>query len=230
MTVAPRRSISRRGGAFFAPLWIAAASGLLGQPAPSQPDPQPAGAPAAAASAVPAKPAYMALTERERLRLYLKRLVSPEIMLRSAASAGLGQLRDVPPEWGEGAAGFGRRFASSYGENAVRETLLFGSSGALHEDNHYIRSGLTGFGKRLKYALESSVLARRDDGTRRISASKIGSFLGASLISRAWQPPSSSGPAHAASDFGISMSVSTGFDVAREFLPDLFHPRHGLRP
>jgi len=172
-----------------------------------------------------AAPAPATLAQRERLRAYLKRLISPEVLLRSAVGAGFGQLRDVPPEWGEGALGFGRRFGSAYAEHLVRETLLFGSTSALHEHDRYIRSGETRFGKRLKYALESSFLARHEDGTRQFAFAKVGSYMGASLISRTWQPPSSSGLAYAGVDFAVSMSVSAGFDVAREFLPDLFHRR-----
>jgi hypothetical protein len=75
--------------------------------------------------------------------------------------------------------------------------VLFGSSSALHEDNRYIRSSEIRFGKRLKYALESSFLARD--------------------------------AAYAAADFGVSMGVSAGWDVAREFLPNLFHRKLGTR-
>jgi len=181
----------------------------------------------AEAPAVVAQPAYVPLTEHERLRLYLKRLVSPEAVFRSAAGAGIDQAMDTPKEWGQGGLGYGRRFGSAYAEHIVRETLMFGSSSVLHEDNHYIRSGETGFGRRLKYALESSVLARHDDGTRQLSISKIGSTLGASFIWRIWQPPSTNSPGDAAENFGIAMGVSAGFDVAREFLPDLFHRKRG---
>jgi hypothetical protein len=202
----------------------ATAAGLFGQP--SSPE---AASPTTIEPAPEARPAYIPLTQRERNHAYIKRLISPEVLLRSATGAGFGQLRDFPPEWGEGAEGFGRRFASAYAEHLVRETLLFGSSSALHEDNRYIPSSETRFGKRLKYALESSILARHDDGTQHFSFSKIGSYMGASLISRTWQPPSSGSLAYAGADFCVSMGVSAGFDVAREFLPDLFHRKRGSR-
>lgn len=203
-------------------LAMAMASGLFGQAGALE-----AGRSANAATMAAPKPAYVPPTERERLRMYFKELVSPEAVVRSAAGAGIGQWRDVPHEWGEGGLGFGRRFASSYAEHIVRETLLFGSSSALHEDNRYIRSSESGVGNRLKYALESSVLARHDDGTRHLTFAKIGSFLGAAFISRTWQPASTRGPAHAGYDFGISMGASAGFNVVREFLPDLFHRKQG---
>jgi hypothetical protein len=204
---------------------MALTSILFGQSRGMAPDP-----PASGLVATQSNPASVPITQRERLHAYIKRLISPEVLLRSATGAGFGQLRDFPPEWGEGALGFGRRFGSAYAEHIVRETLLFGSTSALHEDDRYIRSTETRFGKRLKYALESSFLAHRDDGTHQFAFAKIGSYMGASLISRAWQPPSSSGLAYAGADFAVSMSVSAGFNVAREFLPDLLHRNHGSRP
>jgi hypothetical protein len=33
------------------------------------------------------------------------------------------------------------RFGSSYAEHIVQETLMYGASSALHEDNRYVRSG-----------------------------------------------------------------------------------------
>jgi hypothetical protein len=56
----------------------------------------------------------------------------------------------------------------------------------------------------------------RFDGMRQFAFAKIGSYT--------------SGPAYAAADFGVSMGVSAGWDVAREFLPDLLHRKHGSRP
>jgi hypothetical protein len=100
---------------------------------------------------------------------------------------------------------------------------MYGFSSLLHEDNRYLPSGETATGRRLKYALESSVLARHDDGTRPISISKLGAFVGAALISRTWQPHSSRGFGGAASNVGTTMGVAAGFDVLREFLPDLLH-------
>ncbi len=166
---------------------------------------------------------YVPLTGHERLKRYLKDTVDPIAFLRSGASAGFGQLRDRPKEWGEGAEGFGRRFASSYAEHLTYSTLVFGLSSLLHEDNRYLPSQETTTSRRIRYALESSVLARHDDGTRHVSISKLTAFVGAAFISRTWQPHSSRGVGGAISNVGTTMGVAAGFDVLREFLPDLLH-------
>lgn len=166
---------------------------------------------------------YVPLTAHQRLKLYLKNTVNPISLLRTAASAGWGQLRDRPEEWGEGSHAFEKRVISSYAEHITFTTLMYGTSSLFHEDNRYIPSGETGVTPRLRYALESSFLARHDDGTRHVSISNIAAIVGAALISRTWQPHDTRGMRPAAINMGVMIGASAGFDVLREFLPDLLH-------
>jgi hypothetical protein len=159
------------------------------------------------------------MTETQRLENFAQNTFSPLSLITSGASAGLGQWRDRPHEWKQGGEGYGRRFGSSYAEHIVRETILFGASSMFHEDNRYVRSGQPGIGGRVKYALESTFAARRDDGTRHVSYSRIAAFAGAALISRLWQPHSTHSLRSAGVNLGTSVGISMGFEVAREFWP-----------
>jgi len=168
---------------------------------------------------------YVPMTQKDRLREYFRHMFNPEAVLRSAAGSGINQALNTPSEWHQGAEGYGRRFASSYGEHLISSTVMYGTSAMLHEDNRYFRSGRTGFGPRLKYAIASSFLARHDDGSRHFSISRFSSYAAAAVISRSWQPPSTNGPVNATDAFVIAVGVETGFNVAREFLPGIFHSR-----
>ena len=170
-------------------------------------------------SAAGSQPASASITGGDRLRWYLKSTISPLSFVTSAASAGFGQWRDTPKEWRQGAEGYGLRFVSSYGEHVVRETLGFGASAILHEDNRYHRSGESDVRPRIRYAVASTFLARRDDGSRRVSFSRIGAFAGAALISRLWQPKSTHSPRSGAVNFGTSIGIAAAFNVVREFWP-----------
>jgi hypothetical protein len=169
------------------------------------------------------------LTQAERFHSFVKRLFSPESVLRSAAGSAILQGTDTPHEWGQGAEGYGRRFASSYGQHITRSTLMYGSSSLLHEDNRYFQSGESGFWPRLKYALTSTVTARRDDGTRHLSYSRIVSYTATAFISRAWQPPSTRGSENAGSALGIAFGVEAAFNVGREFFPRILHSKAPYR-
>jgi hypothetical protein len=164
-------------------------------------------------------PTYVPMTASQRLHEYLKGTVNPRSFVAVAAGAGWGQWRDRPKEWHQGAEGYGKRYASGFGEHITRQSLMYGFSSAFHEDNRYVKSGETGFGKRLGYALENSIMARGDDGTRHVSLSKIVAYTGAALLSRLWQP-------HATRSFrsaGVNLASTAGsgvaFEVVREFWP-----------
>ena len=103
--------------------------------------------------------------------------------------------------------------------------MMFGASSLLHEDNRYIPSQETTFGPRLKYAIESSFMARRDNGTRRFSYSRLGSYIATAFISREWQPHSTNGAQNAITSLETVIGTTVAFNVAREFLPKVFH-RH----
>jgi hypothetical protein len=141
-----------------------------------------------------------------------------ESVLVFGGQASIGQLRNSPHEWGQGAEGFGRRYGSGYAQRIVGQTIENGLAFGLDEDNRYFRSGKTGIG-RLGYAITSAFLARHDDGSRFISISAIGGAAGGAFISRAWQPRSTTSMGDGARSFGISIGVRVGLNVAREFLP-----------
>lgn len=173
---------------------------------------------ASANRAIP-QPAYTPLTGGQRVKEFFRYEFSPEAIAAAAASGGIGQWRDRPPEWKEGPDGFGWRFASAYAEHMVRGVLLYGTASCLHEDTRYTPLRTGGFGTRLGHAVAGTFTARHDDGTRHVSIARITAFAGAALISRTWQPRSTDGLGDAAASFGASAGMAMGIDVFREFWP-----------
>ena len=164
---------------------------------------------------------FSPMTSHERLGAYVAGLASPEAFLRSAASAGMAQASGTPKEWGGGAQGFGERMGNAFAQHVIRDTLQYGISATLHEDNRYFVSRETGFLRRTKYAVKSTFLARHDNGTQSFSFSRMGGAAGSAFISRAWQPTSKTTAGDGAVSFGFSMMSDVGFNVFREFWPDL---------
>jgi len=158
------------------------------------------------------------LSASERAKTYLSGMINPFSFVARAASAGFGQWRDRPPEWRQGAAGYGRRFASSFAQHATEETLKFGLASLLHEDDRFVPSGRAKLPSRLLYALESTLQSRDDSGRRQVSYSNLGSLAGASLLSRMWQPKSTGGAGNGAVNFGVSVVLAASINIAREFL------------
>jgi hypothetical protein len=168
---------------------------------------------------------FVPMTQEERLHYYFKTTFSLESALRCSFGAGISQWQNTPSEWGQGMEGYGKRIGNSYAQHMIRQTLMYGASSILHEDNRYILSRKSGVGPRLRYAVASSFLARRDDGTQRVSYSRLGSYAATAFISREWQPHSNNGAQNAIASFENTIVTTVSFNIAREFLPKVFH-RH----
>ena len=167
---------------------------------------------------------FRPLTQDERNRRYAKSLINPIMYFKAGLSGAIDQANDKPYEWGQGAAGYGKRVANITGQYAIQRTVTFGIDSLLHEDNRYFGSGKKGFWPRTGYALSSSVLARHDNGRRYPSVSLIGGFAAAAFISRSWQPPSTHSAAEGAKSFGYSMGYNALACTVKEFLPGLIRP------
>ena len=132
---------------------------------------------------------YVFPTPEERFRRYVKATVGPTRLGFTAASAGINQWTNHPEEWGQGAKGYGRRFASGMGENAIRQTVIYGLDSAMGLDTGFERSKREGFFPRLKDALLQNVTSRTRNGNRVISVPRLaGVYTGAIVSRETWYP------------------------------------------
>ncbi|HEY1494978.1 MAG TPA: hypothetical protein VGF49_10570 [Candidatus Solibacter sp.] len=161
------------------------------------------------------------LTAGQRWHDYWMQTAGPGAVLSEAVSAGFGQWKNSPPEWGQGGNGYGKRFSNNLAYNAVRNTLEHGTAALVHEDIRYFASGKQTVARRFVYALASPVTARRRSGARSISISGITGIVGVSLISRAWSPPSWQGGGNVAVSAALTYAGTAGVNLAREFVPGI---------
>jgi len=134
-------------------------------------------------------PDYVFPTHRERFNRYLKSTVGPFRLAWSAGAAGIDQWRDHPEEWGQGMKGFGRRYASNLGQNAIQQTVTYGLDEAFGLDTGFKKSTREGFGGRLKDALIQNVTSRTKSGKRVISVPRFaGAYSGAIISRETWYP------------------------------------------
>lgn len=132
---------------------------------------------------------YVFPTMRERFNRYIKSTVGPFSLVRSAVSAGIDQWRDNPEEWQQGASGYGKRYASSFGQNAIQQTVTYGLDSALGLDTGFQRSKRKGFFPRLTDALVENLVSRTRTGKRVISVPRFAGAYASGIISHeAWYP------------------------------------------
>jgi hypothetical protein len=162
---------------------------------------------------------YVRPTEKERFKNYLFDAFGPNPILGAAFSAGLNQATNVPPEWEQGAAGYGRRFGSHYGISVVSTTTRYGLSKLLNEDSLYYQCECRGVFPRLRHALLSTLTARRgEDGHRVFSVpALVAPYAGTMVATYGWYPSRyNAKDAFRMGNYGLL--TSAGENISMEFL------------
>jgi len=133
---------------------------------------------------------YVRPTEATKLHDYFFDTFGPYSIAGAAFAAGIGQAYNTPPEWKQGAEGYGKRIGSAFGIAAVSTTTRYGLAEAFKEDTLYYRCECKGVFPRLRHAVISTLTARRgDDGHHVFSfPSLIAPYAGTMTAVYAWYP------------------------------------------
>ena len=147
------------------------------------------GAVASTTTAAP-DPTYMRPTEKTKIQNYLFDAFGPYPASGSAFAAGISQAYNTPPEWRQGAEGYGKRFGSDFGIAAITTTMRYGLAEAFREDTLYYRCQCKGVFPRLRHALISTLTARRgQDGHSVFSfPALVAPYAGTMTAVYAWYP------------------------------------------
>jgi len=133
---------------------------------------------------------YERPTQATMFKNYVFDAYGPYPLVGAAVVGGVNQWTNSPPEWGQGAAGFGRRFGSNFGIAAVGMTTRYGLAEAFKEDSLYYRCECRGLLPRTRHALFSTLTARRgQDGHRVFSiAGLVAPYAGSMTAVYGWYP------------------------------------------
>lgn len=132
---------------------------------------------------------YVFPTPRERFRRYVKSVVGPTSLLQTSVGAGINQWRDHPDEWEQGASGYGKRFASSLGKTAIRQTVVYGLDSAMGLDTGFKKSTRKGFGPRFEDALLENITSRNRSGERVPAVPRfVGIYTSQIIAKETWYP------------------------------------------
>jgi hypothetical protein len=176
----------------------------------------------APSTTTPAAP-IIPLTPKQKINKRAWRLIEPVTLIDSAFGAGIEQWRNHPPEWGQGAEGYAKRFASSEGFTAAHNGIALGFDLAFHLDPRYRRMPDGTFKQRMLNAVSQTLLANKDSGGRMINISELAGNFGAGFIQTAWEPRGYNSAGDALVSGALGLAYHTGKNVAREFLPGILH-------
>ena len=147
----------------------------------------------------------------------------------AAAFAGLYQIENQNPSFGQGLKGYAKRFATAYGDQTIGNMMTEGLvPWALHQDPRYFRRGEGSILRRTGDALKQIVICRTDSGGRAFNVSEWGGNASAVAISNAYYPDT-----RTATDNVQRLLIACGTDafsnVLKEFWPDVKKKLQQLR-
>jgi hypothetical protein len=162
---------------------------------------------------------YTPPTTREKFLNYLFDSFGPYPIIGAAFVAGLDQASKRPPEWGQGAEGYGRRFGSNFGIALTTTTTHYVLAAAFREDTLYYRCECKGVLQRLGHAVISTITARRgQDGHHVFSfPGLVAPYAGTMTAALGWYPSRYS-PKDGFRMGNYNLLAFTGGNIALEFL------------
>jgi len=175
----------------------------------------------AVASTAPTLPdlTYTRPTQAAKLYNYVFDAFGPYPAVGAGFAASINQAYDTPPEWKQGAEGYGKRFGSNFGIAAVSTTTRYALADAFKEDMLYYRCECKGVFPRLRHALISTLTARRgEDGHLVFSLpALVAPYAGTMTAVYAWYPGRYNGK-DAFRMGNYALLGYAGADIGMEFL------------
>jgi hypothetical protein len=172
------------------------------------------------AQVVPADPDYYP-SDRERFDGYIHRTYTDPARLAwlLVDSATATWCKD-PHQWDRSPESYSYRVASGWGRRIARNTAQYGFESLLHEDSRYRPSLDTGLRKRMLFAIRTSVLAYKPDGSMEPAYGRMAAGIVGAAISSTWHPQSIEASALMCG-VGQSTIDRAGNNLLTEFAPDL---------
>lgn len=170
------------------------------------------------------KPGLMlcSLDLTDKFFLFARDTFNPVTFIASAFNAGLDQAQNRDPSFGQGSAGYAKRFGASFADQASFKFFRdFAYPTIFSEDPRYYRLGQGKNSRRLLHAVEHALVARRDNGNRMFNFSEWLGTVSVVALSNVYHPGNERGFTPAAKQVGYGITEDIGFDVLREFWPEI---------
>lgn len=163
-----------------------------------------------------------ALSLKDKFILFVQDSTDPVTFLGAGFWAGMDQASDQDPTFGQGAAGYGKRYAANYADAASSGFFKdFAYPAIFSEDPRYYRLGHGRVRQRLFHAATHVFVAYRVDGAHMPNYSEWLGTVSSVTLSNTYHPGNERGVGPAATRVGSSVAQDIGFDVLREFWPEI---------
>jgi hypothetical protein len=163
------------------------------------------------------------LSSKEKFELFVSKTGSAPQTLSAAAEAGISEARGALPGYGQGGAGFGKRFGAFLATGASSQ--FFGTfllPAALHEDPRYFVRLDGGWKVRVGHALRRVVVIRTDGGAEKFNLpGTLGPLLAESLAN-SYLPDAERTAGKTFERYGIRIGFGAANNLLKEYWPSIF--------
>jgi hypothetical protein len=170
------------------------------------------------------------LTKKQKFVLFARAAYDPFVFVAVGLQAGVSQAENEFPGYGQGAAGYGKRFGATLADQTSSNFFSnFAYPVLFKQDPRYFRLGQGSIKRRIGYSIVQEFSAKSDapDRHRMVNWSNIFGAFTAGSISNAYYPSSDRGFGLTMSRSAISLGYGTLGGLVSEFWPDinrkLFH-------
>lgn len=167
------------------------------------------------------------LTASQKFKVVARSSFDPVQYPYYAFLAGIGQAERSEESYGQGAAGYGKRFGSAFADGTI-ENFMTGAifPSLFRQDPRYFQSGKGSFLHRTSYAVSRVLVTRTDSRHNQLNFSEI---LGAGVsagISNAYHPAGDRTVRNTMSVWGTQMGWDAVAFTVKEFWPDIRRKLH----
>ncbi|HKW99293.1 MAG TPA: hypothetical protein VJN43_16250 [Bryobacteraceae bacterium] len=161
------------------------------------------------------------ITARRKFYIAVKDSFDYPIYFLAGAFAGVSQIENQNPSFGQGLKGYGKRYGGAYGDLMIGNLMAEGLfPGILHEDPRYYRRGTGGTWQRTAYALTRVLVTHTDSGGKRFNFSEVVGNSVTVAISNTYYPDTRSA-AENLEKLGMQIGTDAVSNVLKEFWPDV---------
>lgn len=159
------------------------------------------------------------LNSRQKFQLAWKNMIDPVTFALDGATAGIQQAQNDFSGYGQGAAGYFKRFGANYADDAT--STFIGSAvlpSLLKQDPRYFYKGTGSTGSRVMYAVAMSVVCKGDNGHWQFNYSAILGGFASGAISNLYYPPKDRGASLVFENTAIGTAETAAFNLLQEFV------------
>lgn len=160
-------------------------------------------------------------TRQQRVDQFVEDSFSPSALAFVTLGAAYDQKTEYPSAWPQGLDGYGRRFASNFGQRAIGNAVQLGVESLLREDSRHVPSGQRGFLPRASATFFGALGVSTPGGRRAVPIGQLAGAFSGGFVSRAWHPHGEDGFRNGVNAGAITFGWYIGSQMLAEFLPDL---------